>query len=59
MIIWLASYPQSGSNFVRSLLSSYIFSQDGSFHSELIENIVDDEFIEPLIEDHIENPNPK
>ena len=39
MIIWLASYPQSGNNFVRSLLSSYIFSQDGIFDSKLIENI--------------------
>ena len=27
--------------------------------SELIENIVGDEFIELLIDDHIENPNPK
>ena len=39
MIIWLASYPQSGNNFVRSLLSTYIFSQDGLFHSNLLENI--------------------
>ena len=39
MIIWLASYPQSGNNFVRSLLSSYIFSHDGIFDSKLIENI--------------------
>ncbi len=39
MIVWLASYPQSENDFVRSLLSSYIFSKDGSFHSELLENI--------------------
>ena len=39
MIVWLASYPQSGADFVRSLLSSYIFSKDGSFDSELLENI--------------------
>ena len=39
MIIWLASYPQSGNNFVRSLLSSYIFSQDGIFDTNLLENI--------------------
>ena len=39
MIVWLASYPQSENNFVRSLLSSYIFSKDGSFHSELLEKI--------------------
>ena len=31
MIVWLASYPQSENDFVRSLLSSYIFSEDGSY----------------------------
>ena len=39
MIVWLASYPQSENDFVRSLLSSYIFSKDGCFHSELLEKI--------------------
>tara|TARA_B100001564_G_scaffold178720_1_gene150159 strand:+ start:1078 stop:1842 length:765 start_codon:yes stop_codon:yes gene_type:complete len=39
MIIWLASYPKSGDELVKALLSSYIFSQDGSFHSELLNNI--------------------
>ena len=39
MIVWLASYPQSENNFVRSLLSSYIFSKDGNFNFELLENI--------------------
>ena len=39
MIVWLASYPKSGNTFVRSLLSSYIFSNDGSFNFELIKNI--------------------
>ena len=39
MIIWLASYPKSENDFARSLLSSYIFSKDGSFHSESLENI--------------------
>ena len=39
MIVWLASYPQSENDFVRSLLSSYIFSKDGIYHSELLENI--------------------
>ena len=42
MIVWLASYPNSGNDFVRSLLSSYIFSKDGNFNMELIQNI--DEF---------------
>ena len=39
MIVWLASYPKSGNTFVRSLLSSYIFSQDGNFNFELLKEI--------------------
>ena len=30
MIIWLASYPKSGNTWVRSILTSLFFSQDGS-----------------------------
>ena len=39
MIVWLASYPKSGNTFVRSLLSSYIFSKDGNFSFDLLKNI--------------------
>ena len=39
MIIWLASYPKSGNTLVRSMLSAYFFSQDGSYNFELIKNI--------------------
>jgi len=39
MIIWLASYPKSGNTFVRSLLSSYVFSKNGNFNFELLKNI--------------------
>ena len=39
MIIWLASYPKSGNTFVRSFLSSYVFSKDGIFNFELLKNI--------------------
>jgi len=39
MIIWLASYPKSGDELVRTLLSSYIFSEDGFYNSELLNNI--------------------
>ena len=42
MIIWLASYPNSGNDFLRSLLSSYIFSKDGSYNEDITQNI--DEF---------------
>ncbi len=39
MIIWLASYPKSGDELLRTLLSTYVFSQDGSYNSELLNNI--------------------
>jgi len=39
MIIWLASYPKSGNTLVRSLLSSYFFSNDGEFNFELLKMI--------------------
>ena len=39
MIVWLASYPKSGNTFLRSLLSSYIFSKDGNFNFDLLKNI--------------------
>ena len=39
MIIWLASYPKSGNTWLRSLLSAYFFSKDGSFNFELLRNI--------------------
>ena len=31
MIVWLASYPKSGNTLLRSILSSYFFSNDGEF----------------------------
>lgn len=39
MIMWLASYPKSGNTFIRSLLSSYFFSEDGIFNFNLLKNI--------------------
>ena len=39
MIIWLASYPKSGNTLVRSMLTSYFFSNDGIFNFDLIKNI--------------------
>ena len=39
MIIWLASYPKSGNTLVRSLLSSYFFSEDGKFNFEMLKKI--------------------
>ena len=39
MIIWLASYPKSGNTFVRSLLSSYFFSEEGYFNFNYLKSI--------------------
>ena len=30
MIIWLASYPKSGNTWVRSIISSLLYSKDGN-----------------------------
>ena len=47
MIIWLASYLDSGNDFLRSLLASYIFSKDGNYNIDLEKNI--DEFPNNLL----------
>ena len=39
MIIWLASYPKSGNTYLRSFLSTYFFSKDGSYSFDLLKNI--------------------
>jgi hypothetical protein len=39
MFVWLASYPKSGNTLVRSMLSAYFFSKDGTYNFELIKNI--------------------
>ena len=39
MIIWLASYPKSGNTFLRSLLASYYYSENGDFEFEQLKKI--------------------
>ena len=39
MIIWLASYPKSGTTLLRSILSSYFYSNDGIFTFENLKKI--------------------
>ena len=39
MIIWIASYPKSGNTWLRSLISSYYFTQDGSFNQNKLKFI--------------------
>ena len=49
MIIWIASYPKSGNTWLRALLASYYFTNDGSFSLSLldkIDNFPSDKFFE-------------
>tara|TARA_Y100000816_G_C26101708_1_gene584103 strand:+ start:318 stop:1160 length:843 start_codon:yes stop_codon:yes gene_type:complete len=39
MIIWIASYPKSGNTWVRSIISSLIYSENGDFNFELLKKI--------------------
>ena len=39
MIFWIASYPKSGNTWLRALLSSYFYSEDGTFQQDLLKNI--------------------
>ena len=39
MIIWLASYPKSGNTWVRSIISSLIYTEDGIFDFSKLKNI--------------------
>jgi len=40
MIIWIASYPKSGNTWIRSLLSTYLYSEDGNFNFSLLKKIL-------------------
>tara|TARA_Y100001935_G_C17283060_1_gene498683 strand:- start:5 stop:865 length:861 start_codon:yes stop_codon:yes gene_type:complete len=40
MIIWLASYPKSGNTWVRSFLSSLIYTKNGEANFESLKNIM-------------------
>lgn len=39
MIIWIASYPKSGNTWLRALISTYLYSQNGNFNFNLLEKI--------------------
>ena len=39
MIIWLASYPKSGNSWIRSIISSLVYSDDGIFNFKLLKKI--------------------
>ena len=39
MIIWLASYPKSGNTWMRSMIASLLFSEDGEFNFNILDKI--------------------
>ena len=39
MILWIASYPKSGNTWLRALISSYFYSEDGTYDENLIKLI--------------------
>lgn len=39
MIIWLASYPKSGNTWVRAIIASLLFTEDGKFNFEYLKRI--------------------
>jgi len=39
MIIWIASYPKSGNTWIRSLLASYLYTDNGIFSFDLLRKI--------------------
>ena len=39
MIFWIASYPKSGNTWLRALISSYYYSNDGNFNEKNIKKI--------------------
>ena len=39
MIIWIASYPKSGNTWIRSLLTSYLYTDNGIFNFNLLRKI--------------------
>lgn len=39
MIVWIASYPKSGNTWVRSIISSLIYTENGHFKFEDLKNI--------------------
>ena len=54
MIIWLASYPKSGNTWLRSIVSSLLYSKSGNFDFELLKNIrqfPEKQFFKDIIDD--------
>ena len=40
MIFWIASYPKSGNTWLRALISSYYYTENGIFKENIIKKLV-------------------
>ena len=40
MIVWLSSYPKSGNTWVRAIISSLVYSEDGIFNFNMLRKII-------------------
>jgi hypothetical protein len=53
MILWIASYPKSGNTWIRALISTYLFSNNGEFNFDLLLKIpkfIQSKNISPIID---------
>ena len=53
MILWIASYPKSGNTWVRSLITTYLYSENGEFNFDLLDKIpkfTQDKYFTPLVD---------
>ena len=39
MIVWCASYPKSGNTWIKAIISSLLYSEDGIFNFEMLKKI--------------------
>ena len=62
-IVWIASYPKSGNTWIRSIITSMLYTKDGKFNFELIKKIDQFEtlhnfkFLKQIKIDHFEQLN--
>ena len=51
MILWIASYPKSGNTWIRSLISAYLYSDNGDFNFNLLHKVprfVQNKYFSPI-----------
>ena len=51
MILWLSSYPKSGNTWVRAILSSLLYTDDGNFSIQHLKKIdIEKKFLKEMKE---------